>query len=62
MNELLPIQFPKLASDGKTKLSTLGQWVYDREAPPMSEDVRKRITQATKHAILMVMTLLPRHL
>jgi len=54
--------FPKLASDGKTLLCTLGQFVNDREAPQMSADQRKRITQATKQTLLLVMALFPRHL
>lgn len=55
-------QFPRLASDGKTLLSTLGQFVHDREAPAMSADERKRITQATRNVILMVMELLPKRI
>lgn len=55
-------QFPRLASDGKTLLSTLGQYVFDRECPRMSDDQRKRIVQTTNHALRMVMELLPRHL
>lgn len=55
-------QFPRLASDGKTLLSTLGQFVPDREAPQMSADERKRITQATRATILMVMGFQPRSL
>lgn len=55
-------QFPQLASDGKTLLSTLGQYVFDREAPAMSGDERKRITQATNATLKMVMGLFPRHL
>lgn len=62
MNELLPFQFPKLASDRKTPLSVLGQYVYDREAPQMSPDERKRITQATNATIRMVMSFIPRSL
>lgn len=62
MNELLPYRFPRMASDGKTVLSVLGQYIYDREAPQMSPDQRKRITQATKQTILMVMAFVPRSL
>lgn len=62
MNELLPYQFPRMASDGKTVLCVLGQYIYDREAPQMSPDERKRITQATNATIRMVMGLWPRRL
>lgn len=62
MPEFEIAQFPRLASDGKTLLSTLGQFVPDREAPQMSPDERKQITQATKQTILLVMSLWPRHL
>lgn len=55
-------QFPRLASDGKTLLSTLGQFVPDREALGVSADERKRITQATNATLKMVMGLFPRRM
>jgi hypothetical protein len=62
MPEFEIAQFPRLASDGKTLLSTLGQFVPDREAPQMSADERKRITQATNATLLMIMGLFPRRM
>lgn len=61
-DEAEAFRFPQLTSNKKELLCVLGQWVYDREAPQMSADERKRITDATKHTLLMVMGLFPRHL
>jgi hypothetical protein len=61
-DEAEAFRFPQLTSNGKELLCVLGQWVYDREAPQMSADERKRITQATRATILMVMGFQPRSL
>lgn len=62
MPEFKQIQFKRVSRNGKTDLCMLGQFIFDRETPQMSEDVRNGIAKETKEAIDMVMSLIPRRL
>lgn len=66
MSGFKPLTFKRVSRVGKVDLCMLGELVDDethaRRIQSMTDDERKRVAQATKHMILLVMTLIPRRL
>jgi hypothetical protein len=61
-DEFEKFRFPQMTSNKKELLCVLGQYVFDREAPAMSQEDRDELVDATKKAIRSVMNFLPRSL
>lgn len=51
MNEFPKFRFPQLSSNQKEVLCLLDQWVFDREAGPMSQERRDQLVKETAKVI-----------